>query len=143
MPSRASLTLNVPLSRAQLAQELAQDTGLADNRQLTGEQCGRPLSQADTNFCLPHLACVSGLHQPRKPRAPLSAEGPSTLMRSIPPKFMSPPPPDCHHQSFSKTWSPCNFQFVRNIKIEGYSLQAAHIESDAPFCVMSDHWKRN
>lgn len=81
--------------------------------------------------------------QPQKPGAALPAEGANILMCSVPPSCTSPPPPECHRQSFSKTWSPCNFQFVRNIKIEDHSLQAAHIESDATFCVMSDHGKRN
>lgn len=72
-PPRASLTLNVPLSKAQLAQELAQDTGLADIRQLTGEQWGRSLSEAATNFCLSHLACVSGLHPAPEAQGPFAS----------------------------------------------------------------------
>lgn len=75
MPSRASLTLNVPLSRAQLSQELAQDTGLADIRQLTGEQSGRSLSQAATSSCLPHLACVSRLHPAPEAQGPFASQG--------------------------------------------------------------------
>jgi hypothetical protein len=62
MPSRASLTLNVPLSGAQLSQELAQNTGLEDIGQLTGEQSGGSLSQADTNSSLLYLTFVSGLY---------------------------------------------------------------------------------
>lgn len=99
-----------------------------------------PSSHQSSLLC---LAFVSGLYPAQKPGAALPAEGANILMCSVPPSCTSPPPPECHRQSFSKTWSPCNFQFVRNIKIEDHSLQAAHIESDATFCVMSDHGKRN
>lgn len=48
----ASLTLNVPLVKAQLSQELACDTDLADAMQLTGGQSCRSLSEAATNSCI-------------------------------------------------------------------------------------------
>lgn len=129
----ASLTLNVPLARAQLSQELACDTDLADTMHWTGGQSCRSLSEAASSS----LACVPGSHlalgaggpfcQESSPRGPLDPECGSFHLATHP--LLS----EHHSQSFCKTWPPCNFQFVRNVKIEGHSLQAACIQSDATF----------
>lgn len=55
-------------------------------------------------------------------------------MWPVPPSLATHPQlSECHSQLPCKTWPPCNFQFVRNVKIEGHSLQAARIKSDATF----------
>lgn len=133
------MTLNVSLSRAQLSEKLVQDTGLAD-RWAEGQN----IVPSNHQF-LPSLSpfCAGITPSPRSQGPLCQLRGPNILMCSVPASRTSPSPPECHRQSFSKTCSPCNFQFVRYIKIEGYLLQAAHIESDATFCVMSDHSKRN
>lgn len=129
----ASLTLNVPLARAQLSQELACDTDLADTMHLTGGQSRRSLSEAASSSlaCLPGSRPALGAGGPfcqgSSPRGPLDPECGSFHLAAHP--LLS----EHHSQSFCKTWPPCNFQFVRNVKIEGHSLQAACIKSDATF----------